>query len=96
MTPRQQLYELVQRLRRRTVPNWVPNTHNAMTHMDGHKPDPDCGLAASALEQLARDADTWEERARARGYRDPLPPYVHRPRESGNKPEGFPFDITPQ
>jgi hypothetical protein len=42
--------ELITRLRSRTVPNWVKNEHNHLTHMNGHKPDPDCQMAADELD----------------------------------------------
>jgi hypothetical protein len=52
--------ELIARLRSRTVPNWV-HTTGFGSRMDGHKPDPDCQMAADQLEvaehQLANKSD---------------------------------------
>jgi hypothetical protein len=43
--------ELIARLRARTVPNWVHGT-GCSPRMSGHKPDPDCILAAELLSSM--------------------------------------------
>jgi len=87
---------LTARLRARTVPNWVKNADNALTHMDGHKPDPDCAAAAAELDRLTAAAGaaadlaiTWENRARRLGWCDADMPATRYSRQ----PAAWPFQL---